>query len=97
MVPVNFEALINEAMHPYIDGGAGSLLSHGGMKRPTEGLSVCFTWFSTTMWRQIPLLQRVEDVTFGVCAFNWFGTRFQRALGMYHGTHSVQNAVQHLC
>ena len=48
------------------------------------------------MWRQIPLWQRVEDVTFGVCAFNLFGTRFQRALGMYHGTHNVQNAAQHL-
>ena len=52
LVPVTSEALINEAMHPYIDGGAGFLLSHGGIKCLTDGPNVCFTWFSTTMWRQ---------------------------------------------
>ena len=65
------------------------------MKRLTDGLDVCFMWFSTTMC--IPLWQRVEDVAFGVCAFNLFGTRFQRALCMYHGRHNVQNAAQHMC
>ena len=98
MVPVNSEALIiNQAMLPYIDGGAGSLLSHGGMRRMVDGLDECFAWFRDTMSRQIPLWQRVEDLTFGTCACNLFGTKFQRALGMYHGTHNVQNAAQHLC
>ena len=98
LAPVNSEALvINQAMLPYIDGGAGSLLSHGGMRRMVDGLDECFAWFRDTMSRQIPSWQRVEDLTFGTCAFNLFGTKFQRALGMYHGTHNVQNAAQHLC
>ena len=97
LVPIESEHLINEAMHQYIDGGAGSLLSYGGMTRLVDGLDVCFAWFKTTMWRQIPLWQRVEDLTFGTCAFNLFGTRFRRALGLYHQTHNVHNTAQHLC
>ena len=100
MVPVNSEALIiNQAMLPYIDGGACSLLSHwhGGMQRMVDGLDECFAWLRDTMSRQIPLWQRVEDLTFGTCAFNLFRTKFQRALCMYHGTHNLQNAAQYLC
>ena len=97
LVTVNSEALINKAMLPYIDGGASSLLSHSGMRRMVDGLEECFAWFRDTMSRQIPIWQRVEDLTFGMCAFNLFGTRFQRALSMYHCTHNVQNAAQQLC
>ena len=97
LVPVDTEHLITEAMHPYIDGGAGSLLSHEGMTRLVDGLEECFAWFKKSMHRQIPLWQRVEDVTFGTCAFNLFGTKFRRALGLYHQTHNIHNAAQHLC
>ena len=46
LVPVNSEALvINQAMLPYIDGGACSLLSHGGMRRMVDGLDESFAWF----------------------------------------------------
>ena len=96
-MPVDTEHLINEAMHPYIDGGAGSLLSHEGMIRLVDGLEECFAWFKNTMSRQIPIWQRVEDVTFGLCSFKLFGTKFRRALGMYHFTDDIHNGGQHLC
>ena len=97
LVPVNTEYLINEAMLPYVDGGAGSLLSHEGMRRMVDGLEECFAWFRHTMSRQIPTWQQMEDLTFGTCAFNLFGTKFQRALVMHHSTDHLHNVTQHLC
>ena len=56
------------------------------MTRLAEGLEECFAWFKNTMSLRIPIWQRVEDVTFGLCSFKLFGTKCRRALGMYHFT-----------
>ena len=96
-VPVGQENLINASQHPYIGGDSGPLLSRGGMERLVNGMDECFAWCRAHMWKKIPNWERVEDLTFGVCGYNLFGTRFKRGLGMYHGTHNVRSAGELLC
>ena len=51
------------------------------MERLVGGMEQCFEWFRSGMWKQIPNWEWLEDLTFGTCWYNLFGTRFKRGLG----------------
>ena len=98
LVPVDSEGSLNVNMLPYMDGGAGSLLSHEAMKRLANGASRCLAWFKSSAWKQvIPFWEEAEDLTFGICEFKLFGIQFKRGLGLYHSAPRVPEDADHLC
>jgi hypothetical protein len=97
LVSIGTEHIITKEMHPYMDGGAGSLLSSSGLKQMISGMGTCRKWLLGSARNQFTCSYACEDVLFGYCAFNFFGIKFQRALGMYHGSPPAHPVSQFFC